>query len=202
MPKVSKKYKEEKIAAILDASAHCFAEKGYNDTTVDDIAKASGTSKGSIYLYFSSKEEIFYRLNERRTEKFFEIKKQLVEQNSASAKFEYLFRHLLSGTIEKEDFNTIAVQFEFWIYISKNDKESLFDERVKMFTTLIQDIVEEGIETGEFRKDVNTDEFSKLFWSMMDGIVLHLLFHKDDAEHKRMVRLYGQMVSTYLKIQP
>ncbi|MCF6408346.1 TetR/AcrR family transcriptional regulator [Pseudalkalibacillus salsuginis] len=202
MPKVSKKYKEEKVAAILDASAHCFAEKGYNDTTVDDIAKASGTSKGSIYLYFSSKEEIFYRLNERRTEKFFEIKKQLVEQNSASAKFEYLFRHLLSGAIEKEDLNTIAVQFEFWIYISKNDKESLFDARVKMFTTLIKDIVEEGIETGEFRKDVNTDEFSKLFWSMMDGIVLHLLFHKNDSEHKRMVRLYERMVSTYLKIQP
>ncbi|WP_408006660.1 TetR/AcrR family transcriptional regulator [Pseudalkalibacillus sp. A8] len=199
MPKVSKKYKEEKIAAILDASAHCFANKGYNDTTVDDIAKASGTSKGSIYLYFSSKEEIFYRLNERRTEKFFEIKKQLAEQVSASAKFEYLFRYLLSRTVEREAFNTIAVQFEFWIYISKNDKESLFDKRVKMFTTLIKEIVEEGIVSGEFKKDVQIDEFSKLFWSMLDGIVLHLLFHKNDAEHKRMIQLYEQMVYRYLQ---
>ncbi|MGP4081026.1 TetR/AcrR family transcriptional regulator [Pseudalkalibacillus sp. R45] len=199
MPKVSKKYKEEKIAVILDAAAQCFADKGFSDTTVDDIAKASGTSKGSIYLYFSSKEEIFYRLNEKSAEQFLEIKKQLAEQDSASAKLKYIFQHLISGSVGKEDFNKISVQFEFWVYISRNDKEALFTERVEMFTSLIKEIVEEGVEKGEFKEDIQVDDFSKLFWSIWDGILVQLLFHKKDSELKNMMRLYEQMVYRYLE---
>ncbi|WP_261129317.1 TetR/AcrR family transcriptional regulator [Bacillus sp. Marseille-Q3570] len=199
MPKVSKKYKEEKIAVILDAAAQCFADKGFSETTVDDIAKASGTSKGSIYLYFSSKEEIFYSLNEKSAEQFLEIKKQLAKQDNASAKLKYIFQHLISGSVGNEDFNKISVQFEFWIYISRNDKEALFTERVEMFTSLIKEIVEEGIEKGEFKETIQVDDFSKLFWSIWDGILVQLLFHKDDSELKSMMRLYEQMVYQYLK---
>jgi AcrR family transcriptional regulator len=45
---------------ILDAAVEVFAEKGYHDTRVDDIVAASGTSKGSVYFHFASKEQIFF----------------------------------------------------------------------------------------------------------------------------------------------
>jgi AcrR family transcriptional regulator len=47
---------------ILDAAVEVFAEKGYHDARVDEIVEASGTSKGAVYFYFSSKQQIFLAL--------------------------------------------------------------------------------------------------------------------------------------------
>ncbi|MDH5605733.1 MAG: TetR/AcrR family transcriptional regulator, partial [Anaerolineae bacterium] len=50
---------------ILTAAAQVFAEKGYHQTRVDDIVEASGTSKGSVYFHFPSKQEIFFSIVDR-----------------------------------------------------------------------------------------------------------------------------------------
>lgn len=47
---------------ILGAAMQVFAQKGYHDTRVDDIVAASGSSKGGVYFYFRSKQEIFLAL--------------------------------------------------------------------------------------------------------------------------------------------
>jgi AcrR family transcriptional regulator len=47
---------------ILSAAVQVFAEKGYHATRVDEIVEASGTSKGSVYFHFESKQEIFLAL--------------------------------------------------------------------------------------------------------------------------------------------
>ncbi len=47
---------------ILDAAASAFSQRGYHETAVDDIVKASGTSKGAFYFYFQTKEDIFFAL--------------------------------------------------------------------------------------------------------------------------------------------
>lgn len=44
---------------IVSAALHVFAQRGLHQTTLDDIAKAAGVSKGTIYLYFKSKEDLF-----------------------------------------------------------------------------------------------------------------------------------------------
>ena len=48
--------KEERAPEILEAALACFAEKGFAGTRMDDIARRAGISKGTIYLYFESKE--------------------------------------------------------------------------------------------------------------------------------------------------
>ncbi len=50
---------------ILEAAEAVFSEKGFHETAIDEIVKASGTSKGSVYFYFSTKEEIFFALVDR-----------------------------------------------------------------------------------------------------------------------------------------
>ena len=62
MPKVVPEYKEEAKDRILEAARQAFAEKGYHEATMDDVAKRIGVSKGALYLYFSSKETLFEEL--------------------------------------------------------------------------------------------------------------------------------------------
>ena len=51
--------KEDRPAEITQAAMHAFAEKGYAATRVDDVAKRAGVSKGLLYLYFKTKEDLF-----------------------------------------------------------------------------------------------------------------------------------------------
>jgi len=49
---------EEKRRAILDAALHVFAERGFSEARISDIAIAAGVGKGTVYLYFASKEDL------------------------------------------------------------------------------------------------------------------------------------------------
>jgi len=59
MPRVVPEYKEEARTRILLAANKVFGEKGYRQATMDDVAKKLGVSKGALYLYFASKEDLF-----------------------------------------------------------------------------------------------------------------------------------------------
>src|SRR5947209_12367380 len=73
MPKVVPEYKEEAKSRILEAANKVFAERGYHEATMDDIAKRLGVSKGAIYLYFSSKEDPFEAMCKTAPQAFKEI---------------------------------------------------------------------------------------------------------------------------------
>jgi AcrR family transcriptional regulator len=73
MPKVVPEYKEEARGRILEAANRVFAEKGYHEATMDDIAKRLGVSKGALYLYFASKEDLFEAMCKTAPEAFKEI---------------------------------------------------------------------------------------------------------------------------------
>jgi len=51
--------KEARPAEIIDAALDLFVEKGFNATKLDDVARKAGVSKGTVYLYFESKESLF-----------------------------------------------------------------------------------------------------------------------------------------------
>lgn len=73
MPKVVPGYREEAKKRILDAASSEFAKNGYGDTTMDDIAKRIGVSKGAVYQYFQSKESLISAIGRLFLEKAIQI---------------------------------------------------------------------------------------------------------------------------------
>ena len=66
MPRLTDATKAARRAQIIEAAVSCFLEKGYTNTSMSDIIKASGLSSGSIYSHFSGKEDILNAaINER-----------------------------------------------------------------------------------------------------------------------------------------
>ena len=66
MPRLTDATKAARRAQIIEAAISCFLEKGYTNTSMSDIIKASGLSSGSIYSHFSGKEDILnIAINER-----------------------------------------------------------------------------------------------------------------------------------------
>ncbi len=69
--------KEQRKAEILDAAVKVFAEKGYRNASITDINEAAGIARGTFYLYFDSKKDVFLEL----VESYFNQYARILEEN-------------------------------------------------------------------------------------------------------------------------
>lgn len=177
MPAVSDKYKKEKKALILKNAFECFAEKGFQAATIDDIVTRSGISKGAIYNYFNSKDEIYIELmNQQTEENMGRLKSNLSSLSSSKEKMDYLFETYSNLNYHPHFQNLTRVHIEFWIYSSrKEDLSELMISRYQMYKSIFKEIVEEGIQKGEFPSDANAEELALVFWGFIDGASIHFL---------------------------
>ena len=77
MPKVSQEHKDRVKGVIFEAALKNFSKFGYDQTKMDDIAKSAGVSKGTLYLYFQSKEDMFYYMCKQNKQSLVEVREGL-----------------------------------------------------------------------------------------------------------------------------
>ena len=145
--------KEQRRNAILRAARREFFEKGFRSVTVESIARRSELSKGAIYLYFKSKEEIYAQILLRDIDKFHDRVKSLLDTSiSASDNLRQfaevyaafflsdreLFRIFMSFMIQHNPVN-FTPKINDHIVISTNQTVSIIEQILQM-----------GIERGEF----------------------------------------------------
>jgi len=179
MPIVSDEYKEEKKEKILDSAFTCFAKKGFETATMDDIVAHSGMSKGAIYNYFSSKEEIYLDLLTRATEKnFIQYNKHFAKLRTSISKIDYLFNvYLAANPIDRERLEFVVVFYEFNLQSSR-DPQLLkqLKDRKKILVDLVENIIIEGQNRGEFKPHFQAALYAERFWTIIDGVNLHSVY--------------------------
>lgn len=200
-PIVSDEYKMKKKKQILDSALICFAEKGYQLATIDDIVQHSRMSKGAIYNYFKSKEEIYIELmNENTEEVDKDIKDVIQTNNTAYEKVTSLFDlYLRNKPSESPGKEKLLVYYEFRLFSMRDEGLSdLFHERKKhIFIGNLVEILKEGQENGELRKDFNRELLANTFWSMIHGATLSTIIDKDFPYHEVLNNMKA-MFTSYL----
>lgn len=170
-PKVSTQYKIDVKEKIVDAALATFSKNGYDRTRMDDIAEAANVSKGTLYLYFKNKEELFYAISERNIRELKEQLSTLLTKSedliSSAENFYENFRSNTSGT------NVEKVFFEIIAESSRNLKlrRMLYEQRIKMLdvVTIYLDLQQEK---GLMRKDSNTKAIASGLISLYNGLSL------------------------------
>ncbi|MBB2483392.1 TetR/AcrR family transcriptional regulator [Bacillus sp. APMAM] len=203
MPKVSESYKEKKRLLIMENALILFGEKGYELTTIDDIGLKSGISKGMVYTYFKSKEDLYITSMQQRTNHTFsKLQERFKKFSSAEEKIVELLRVYREAVTTTEGWtNIIRVDLEFWINSSRYDHlRNIMKEHFKnqMLHFLIQ-IIQEGQKNGEFKREVETETFASLFWAMLDGICLHYAVIDKEYDYRGNFLLAEKMILQYLK---
>jgi AcrR family transcriptional regulator len=146
---------------------------------MDDIAKTAKLSKGTLYLYFKNKEELFNAISERNTN---ELKNQLSKlfQNSDND---------LITSIQNfyEDINDQGYRMFFEIISessrNKNLKKLLYKER-KQILDIIIDYLNILKEKGYIKKDIEITEIAYGFLSLYDGLKINKLLGIDEDQNK------------------
>ena len=186
-PKVSLEYKEVTRDRILDSAERLFEKKGYYDTSMDDIVKESKMSKGAIYGYFSSKEELFESLQERDYAQSFQSSLALLEAKmSAREKLEKLADiYFLSNDEDAKAWCRMYIEFSAASMHLKQAHAKL-EGRMGDIHKLIVTILREGIKNGEFRKGIDIDSIASVLIATVDGLTLHWAIKNEDIDWNRV----------------
>ena len=147
--------KEVRPAEILDAALHLFVEKGFKSTKMEDIAKAAGVTKGTPYLYFENKEDIFKAVIREnmvtRLESFAEQAESYKGSNAA------LLKAMLQGWWLEVGESPLSGICKLMFAEATNFPELArfyHDEVIIPGDRLLLRVLERGIASGEFR-DIN-----------------------------------------------
>ncbi|MDR7074929.1 TetR/AcrR family transcriptional regulator [Fictibacillus barbaricus] len=200
MPKVSEQYKEEKRSQILESALKCFGEKGYQATIIDDIVKDSNISKGAIYNYFTSKEEIYLQLLQISTNTFFEeVAQENMVLKSAKEKLKNIFRRFRDQELTEEIQQSRRVYIEFWLYGSRQeDLRVILEDRYNKFIDYIVSIIKDGQSAGEIKENLDPQNISRIFWGIRDGNVLHYSFLGKESEYRKTWETLEEMFISYV----
>lgn len=167
--------KAERRQAILKAAKEVFFKHGFEHASMDMIAAESELAKGTLYLYFKSKEELYVSL----AEEGLAVIDEMIDGAMRAAKT--IEEKLLAHTEAYYDFSqTHQAYMQIFMVIQAgalNDKvdperlAQLQNAKWRRFEQA-EDLLKEGIAQGIFRKDVNPREMVLMVWSSVSGAIM------------------------------
>lgn len=197
-PVVSEEYKQRKKKEILESALVCFAKKGFQAATIDDIVAHSKISKGAIYNYFKSKEEIYLELiNEEVATMNQLLTEKISTFQTAFEKIQYLFDLYTSNNpAHSNEVDSIIVHYEFRLFAIRDEKlQGILKKRTNtFFIEFISQIIEEGKASGEFKSDLDAFVTANLFWAIMDGVTFQGIANRDFPYEKVIERTRTMML--------
>ena len=170
----TKEEAEETKQKILDAAVELFETRGYDATRIEDIAEKMGMTRGAVYWHFKNKDELFIyilEIFERRLDLLLEESKTI-----ASSPLERL-RWLIINMITRSDILVGFRQIRM-IAISefgKMGKSEIFQKRgqkiVAKYMSSLEGVIEEGINAGEIRNGVDSENAALMIALFVTGAV-------------------------------
>jgi len=154
------KGKNQTKKKIVSAAWKLFYEQGYDDTTVDDIIRESGTSKGSFYHYFEGKDALLSTLSLLFDEKYEELMETMAEEMNSFDKLLLLNMELFTMIENTVPLDLLARMYSTQL-ITRGDKHLL--DRNRTYYKVLRKITLEGQERGELRSDMSVNEMTKLY---------------------------------------
>ncbi len=190
MPKVVPEYKVIAKKKIIDLAYSVFYKKGFHHSTMDDIAKEVGVSKGSLYSYFKSKDEILETaINQNLNESF----NHFFEESMSLKSLEMLYNKMLNSIgVLHLDFEITALSSH-----NKNIQKTNMDIYNKKLDILIN-FVEKQQDNNNIRNDIDAETIAQLLMAIYSDIAMQLIIGVDITQ---VHEFWKNSISTVIKIE-
>jgi AcrR family transcriptional regulator len=181
-PKVTELHKSEVKERIIRAAMESFAQTGYDKTKMDDIAKRLDLSKGTLYLYFKSKEDLFLGICERSMEEGKDDDSKLfVRKENAATDAEQIY-----DNIRRRERGNDKIMLEMVVESTRNPRlrKAIHDYRTKLHDHVLQELKKKADE-GFIGKDVDVNGLAIALVALYDGLAVNRMVGLSDAMNKR-----------------
>ena len=163
------KSSDERRDQILVAARNCFVEKGYESTSMQDISRTSGLSKGGIYFHFESKMQVFLSLVDDEYDFSMSYLQEIANQpGPIPEKLLILAQHFL------ENFSSLQDRAKFFLIMSEVAiREPAVREKLlelqEVYIVFLTKFLEDGMERGEIRR-TNPRAVAIFMKGLLDGL--------------------------------
>jgi TetR/AcrR family transcriptional regulator, transcriptional repressor for nem operon len=187
---------------LLRVGVEVFTEKGFHNTTVDELTAAAGVPKGSFTYYFGSKEAYTLAVIEAYGD-YFNRKLDRVLQDQSVLPIDRIqqFVHQASLGMQRFDFRRGCIVGNLGQELGALDDRF----RTAVLTTLrgwqhrIRQCLDEAVELGHLRQEADTEMLSKVFWYAWEGAVLSAKLEKSGAPLELVGELFLHHVKAYAR---
>lgn len=171
----------DKKTLILNACISVFSKNGYYKSTIEDIAQEAGIGKGTVYLYFSTKEELFEEMFKYAfCEHIKELKNILSKEESVKVIVTNLVNHYKENTERYLDLvQTIATKYD---NVSSDKAKKLYNQKRNELKDILFSFIQDGIENNEIRGDIDKYMASISIFAVIEHFFIDKIQNKDDTK--------------------
>jgi TetR/AcrR family fatty acid metabolism transcriptional regulator len=175
----------EKAEMILRAAAKVFAQSGFFNAKVSDVARAAGVADGTVYLYFKNKEDLLRSIFTTAMEAF--VRRARAELGALSDPREQLrhFAHLHFESLERD--RDMAIVFQIELRHSTKFMEEFSATHLAAYFQIIREAIEDGQRRGLFRPQVNPKIVTKLLFGALDEMATNWVLSHNNYRLTGMV---------------
>ena len=192
MEEKRKKSKENRKNTILTAARSLFFDQGFKAVTIDNIAAKAEVSKGSVYLCFESKEEIYAQILISDNIALYDRIKNFPAQEATASQLLLEFARIYVDYFLNDN-ELFRILMTFMMQTSQmNLVEKQKDELIRSTNqniVIISEIIQKGIDSGEFSPISNIRQMQNAIWGMLNGIISLYIFTGNPT--KRTERIHS-----------
>jgi len=183
--------RDKKRSEIAQKAIEVLAKRGFQATTIQEIANASGLGKGTVYHYFKTKEEILSVVSE---EIFHEMERSfgaaLLRIDGPMEKLSALIEEALHVTKDVE--HLFIVYTELWLMNLRGDHYNDYMNVIKNLhddlKKLTAGMIDEGKKQGLWAKDTDSEALAAYLVASFDGVIAHYMMDKENFDIKRVAK--------------
>jgi AcrR family transcriptional regulator len=178
---------DERKTQILNAAEGVFTQKGFDDARMDDIADKTGLSKGTLYLYFKSKDELIIAILDRIFRREFRQLQALATTEGSATDAIGQLTELVT-----QDFvwllPLVPIIYNYLALAFRNKQvQHVLKEYIQRYLGTLTPIIQHGIDTGEFRP-VDAGEVAITAGAIIEGTVLLWAYDRSIIDPARHIR--------------
>jgi AcrR family transcriptional regulator len=171
--------RESKRQALVESAAAVFVEQGFVSTRVADIADRAGVAKGTVYEYFSSKEELFFAVFEWINHRIRQRVDQVLDDDG-DPRDQLMTLVRTSAEIVTEHRELFSMNLDFWAASRGSAFEDRFTtacrSQYQEYRRLAAEVIRRGQLDGTFRPHMDADSIATLVVSALDGLGVQCWF--------------------------
>ncbi len=195
-----KRRKEDRPQEITEAAFSAFAEKGYAGTRIEEVARRAGISKGLMYLYFKTKEELFKAVV--RSVVVPQVDTLERELDAAASSAEAFLRGPVLSFMKGIPGSRISVVIRLLIAEAPRHPdlvEFYWDNVASRGLAALRGLLERGVETGEFRRTAVNELPQLLIAPVITSVIWTIVFADRSLDTDTLIETHMDMALDYIK---
>ena len=199
---IKKNKKADSSEKLLNSAMKHFLKKGYKGSSVAEITKSAGLTRGALYCHFETKEHLALEIIKLFEDKYLNRVIAYVEQENGSPleKFERMMHFNIQFAGENSDLCVFMTVISAEICGSRSRLESYIKSIYQRWNEFLTGILKEGKRKGDFKKEIDPEMMARVIIGVHDGVLLQREMNRETIDLPSYTKQFRSLIISGIKL--